>query len=102
MTRERKVTDMGYIYVMTNRERGTLYIGVTSNLTERVYQHKAETYDGFTKRYHLHKLVYYEQFPSITDAIHREKVLKGWSRAKKIALVESKNPEWNDWSEGLV
>ena len=92
---------MGYIYIMTNRPGGVLYVGVTSQLKERVYQHRAGVFPGFTKKYNLHTLVYYEEYPTITDAIRREKVLKGWARAKKIALIGGKNPTWSDWGEGI-
>lgn len=85
-------------YIMASR-RGVLYIGVTSNLEVRVRQHKNGTYDGFTKKYECHRLVYYEVRDYIQAAIGREKELKGWSRAKKIALIESMNPHWEDLSE---
>ena len=83
---------------MTNRKNGTLYVGVTSNLPQRIQQHKSGCANGFTKRYNLHTLVYYEQCPSMTAAIHREKQLKGGSRQKKITLIEAQNPQWNDLS----
>jgi len=72
------------VYIMTNKPRGTLYIGVTGNLLERVNQHKEEIIDGFTKRYHLHKLVYFEEYSHISDAIAREKQLKNWHRTGKL------------------
>ena len=87
--------------VLTSKENTTLYIGVTNDLRRRLHEHRNETADGFTKRYHLHKLVYYEEYSEISDAISREKQLKGWSRRKKNALIEKKNSEWNDWSEGF-
>ncbi len=76
-----------------------MYIGVTSNLERRLYEHKQELVDGFTKKYHVHKLVYYEQTSDVRAAIAREKELKGWLRAKKNALVETMNPTWRDLSE---
>lgn len=90
------------IYLLTNQTNSVLYIGVTNDLARRVREHKSEQIEGFTKRYHLHKLVYSEEYTEIRDAILREKQLKKWTRAKKNALVASKNPEWNDWSEGLL
>ena len=86
----------GYIYILFNQRNGTLYTGVTSNLIKRVYEHKNKLADGFTKRYNVDKLGYYEVFPTITDAIIREKQIKGGSRNKKITLIESINPEWKD------
>ena len=77
-----------------------LYAGVTGDLERRVFQHKAKEIDGFTKKYNIHRLVYFEAFGDIRDAIAREKQIKGWLRAKKVALIESANPEWKDlWDE---
>jgi putative endonuclease len=87
----------GFIYIITNKNNTTLYIGVTSNLPLRIQQHKEKTYkDSFSARYNLDKLVYYEQFQMIGDAIGREKQLKAGSRAKKIVLITALNPEWDD------
>ena len=94
MTREKQY----YVYIMTNRSR-TLYTGVTGDLVRRVYEHKNKLVDGFTRKYNITKLVYYEVTDEITSAIAREKQIKGWLRKKKIALVESMNPEWKDLSE---
>jgi putative endonuclease len=88
----------GYVYIMTNRSR-TLYTGVTSNLQQRVFQHKNKLVAGFTSRYRIDRLVYFEETPDIRDAIAREKQIKGWVRSKKIALIESINPAWEDLSE---
>ena len=88
-----------YVYILTNKSDRVMYIGVTNNLERRVYEHKQELVEGFTKRYHVHKLVYYETTPDVRSAIEREKQLKGWLRARKNALVESMNPEWRDLSE---
>ena len=85
-------------YIMASRS-GVLYVGVTSALENRVREHKTGTYDGFTKKYKCHRLVHYEVYDFIQAAIGREKELKGWSRAKKIALIESVNPRWEDLSE---
>lgn len=87
-----------YVYIMTNRLR-TLYTGVTNNLYRRVYEHKNKLIGGFTKKYNITKLVWYEVTSEITSAIAREKQIKGWLRRKKIALIESMNPEWKDLSE---
>ena len=84
-----------YIYIMANHSR-TLYTGVTGDLERRVFEHKHKTLPGFTKRYHITRLVYYEKFPSPSTAILREKAIKGMSRAKKFALIDSMNPEWKD------
>lgn len=92
----------GFVYIMTNQKNGTLYIGVTSNLVQRVYQHKNHLVEGFTKRYGLDNLVYYEQFADMRSAIEREKQLKAGSRKKKIQLIELINPEWNDLYESIL
>ena len=76
-----------------------MYVGVTNNLLRRLYEHKNHLIEGFTKKYNVTKLVYYEESPDVLAAIAREKQLKGWSRIKKNGLVESENPEWNDLSE---
>ena len=88
-----------YVYIMTNRSQ-TLYTGVTNDLQHRVYEHKQKPVDGFTKKYNLTKLVYYESTDDVRSAIGREKQIKGWLRAKKIALIESMNPQWGDLSDG--
>jgi putative endonuclease len=86
-----------YVYIMTNKSR-TLYTGVTSNLMRRVQEHKEKLIEGFTSKYNIHILVYYESTSSVYAALAREKQIKGWLRAKKIALIESENPEWKDLS----
>jgi putative endonuclease len=88
-----------YVYIMTNRSR-TLYTGVTNNLRRRVYEHKHKLVPGFTQKYNITLLVYYEATPDVRSAIEREKQIKGWLRSKKIALIESVNPEWRDLSMG--
>lgn len=85
-----------YIYILANKPNGTLYVGVTSNLVKRVYEHKNSLTVGFTSKYGVKDLVYYEIFESIEDAIVREKQLKAGSRKKKITLIESFNPVWKD------
>jgi putative endonuclease len=87
-----------YVYIMTNKSR-TLYVGVTSELERRVYEHKHKLIKGFTSKYNITKLVWYETFPTIEQAIEGEKRLKGWLRSKKIALIESSNHNWEDMSQ---
>ena len=87
-----------YVYIMTNKSR-TLYTGVTNDLMRRVYEHKNKLISGFTSNYNIKILVYYESTPSIHAALEREKQIKGWLRAKKIALINSTNTEWKDLSE---
>ncbi|MEC4005624.1 GIY-YIG nuclease family protein [Flavobacterium sp. SUN052] len=92
----------GFIYIITNKNNTTLYIGVTSNLPQRILQHKTKHYkDSFSARYNLDKLVYYESFQMIGDAIAREKQLKAGNRATKEALIKSSNPNWNDLFEEI-
>ena len=90
-----------YIYVMTNKRNTVIYTGVTNNLKRRVYEHKRKLTEGFTGRYNITKLVYYEVFGDIKNAILREKKIKGGSRQKKIELVNSLNKEWRDLYEEL-
>ena len=91
----------GWVYLMTNRRNGTLYLGVTANLAVRVWQHRTGTVEGFTKKYGLNRLVWYERFEDIRDAIQREKTMKHWSRAWKVRLIHAMNPEWDDLYELL-
>ena len=86
----------GYIYIITNKNNTTLYTGVTSNLNKRIYEHKNHLIEGFSKKYNLEKLVYYEIFEDIREAINREKQIKAGSRKKKEKLIKSINPEWKD------
>ncbi len=90
------------IYIMASSMRGTLYVGVTSNLIGRVWQHKNNIADGFTKKYLIHTLVYFEIYETMYEAISREKQLKAGSRAKKIALIEGVNPQWRDFYPDLL
>jgi putative endonuclease len=92
----------GWVYIMTNKRDGTLYVGVTADLSRRVYQHRTGAIEGFTKRYALNLLVYAEQHDDIRDAIQREKAIKGWRRASKVRLIHGANPEWNDLSGTLI
>ena len=87
-----------YVYIMASRTK-TLYIGVTNDIERRAWEHKSRTLVGFTSRYNIDRLVYYEDYESIQDAIQREKQLKGWLRPKKVALIESANPEWDDLAD---
>ena len=87
-----------YVYMMTNKSK-TLYTGITNNLEQRVYQHKNKMVEGFTSKYNITRLVYYEITNDVHAAIAREKQIKGWLRSKKIALIESLNPDWKDLSE---
>ena len=89
-----------YVYILTNWNNKVMYIGVTNDLKRRLYEHKHQLVEGFTKRYNVHKLVYYEQTNDVHSALQREKELKGWRRARKDALVESMNLTWADLSEG--
>jgi putative endonuclease len=89
------------VYILASRRNGTLYLGVTSNLMNRVWQHKNDLADGFTKRYLVHLLVWYELHPTMQSAIAREKTIKEWKRAWKIELIEKTNPQWQDLYEGL-
>lgn len=90
----------GYIYIITNRPHGTLYIGVTNNLARRIDEHRRKEGSEFAAKYNLTHLVYFETFPDIREAIAREKQLKTWRREKKVALIETSNPTWKDlWQE---
>jgi putative endonuclease len=91
---------MYYVYILASKKNGTLYTGVTNDIERRVYEHKHKLTPGFTSRYNVNRLVYYEEFNDIRDAIAREKQIKGWLRKKKIALIESMNPNWDDLSAG--
>ena len=86
----------GFVYIMASKRNGTLYIGVTSNLLQRVWQHREGVFPGFTKTYNVKLLVYYEDFGDIRDAIQREKNIKHWVRPWKIDLIEKSNPHWGD------
>jgi putative endonuclease len=95
------MTKQYYVYIMTNSRNTVLYVGVTNNLIKRVYEHKAKLVDGFTKKYNIVKLVYYEIFEDIENAILREKQLKTGSRQKKNTLIDSTNREWRDLYDEL-
>ncbi len=91
-----------YVYILASQKNGTLYVGVTADLVKRVYEHKTKLADGFTKRYGVSRLVYYEIFDQMITAIEREKQLKRWHRDWKINLVESKNKNWDDLYSSLL
>jgi len=90
------------VYILASRPGGTLYVGVTSDLIQRVWQHKNNLVEGFTQKYGVHELVYFEQHATMINAIAREKQLKAGSRAKKLALIEQANPQWQDLYPGLL
>lgn len=91
-----------YVYILASGRNGTLYIGVTSDLIKRVYEHKNNLVEGFTRKYDVHYLVYYEVTESVESAISREKQMKKWNRAWKIRLIEKDNPEWKDLYSELI
>lgn len=90
-----------FVYILASERNGTVYVGVTSELAARVWQHKQKAVTGFTKKYAVDKLVYYEVHDDITEAIRREKQIKEWKRLWKLRLIEENNPEWNDLYETL-
>ena len=90
-----------FVYILANKRNGTLYIGVTSDLKKRVYEHRGNLIEGFTKRYNVHMLVYYEITEDVKNAIIREKQLKEWRRKWKLELIEKNNPEWKDLYDSL-
>ena len=92
----------GYVYILASKRNGTLYIGVTSDLAERIRKHKEGTFKGFTEQYGVGRLVYFEEHSDVRDAIAREKQLKKWRRAWKLRLIEKQNPEWDDLYDQLV
>ena len=91
-----------FVYIMTNKGCSTLYTGMTNGLVKRVSQHRRREIPGFTSRYNTNRLIYYEQFNDVRDAIAREKQIKGWSRRKKEELIETKNPKWEDLAVTLL
>ncbi len=92
----------GYIYMLTNRPNGILYVGVTNDLVRRVFEHRNGYIEGFTRRYGLKRLVYFERFESIRNAIQREHNIKHWPRAWKVRLIVAENPDWNDLFETIA
>ena len=92
---------MYYVYILTNKNHTVLYTGVTGNIERRMYEHKNKLIEGFTKRYNADKLVFFESFNNVNDALEAEKKIKGWKREKKVSLIEDINPSWNDLSIDL-
>ena len=90
-----------FVYMLASKKNGTLYIGVTNNLLKRIYEHKNNLVAGFTQKYNVHSLVYYEVYRNILDAIAREKRMKKWKRKWKIELIEQSNPNWEDLYDSL-
>ena len=91
-----------YVYILASKRNGTLYIGVTNNLERRIYEHKNDIVRGFTKKYKIHSLVYYEDTNDIYTALQREKQLKKWNRKWKLELIERVNPDWNDIAKNWI
>jgi len=91
-----------YVYLLASQPQGTLYVGVTNDLARRVFEHKNDLTEGFTQRYGVHRLVYYETYGDIREAIAREKAIKKWRRAWKVALIERENPTWSDLYDQLI
>lgn len=92
----------GFVYILANKRNGTTYIGVTSDLVRRIYEHKNDLVEGFSKKYMVHNLVYYERHDRIEDAIVREKQLKAWKREWKLRIIENQNPDWNDLYNDII
>ena len=90
------------VYILANKRNGTLYVGVTSNLVKRVWQHRNNVVKGFTKRYSVHQLVYYELHGTMESAITKEKMLKNWKRSWKLQLIETSNPHWHDLYTSII
>jgi putative endonuclease len=91
-----------FVYILASRRNGTLYVGVTNDLVRRIGEHKSKLVPGFTRKYRVDKLVYFEEFASILEARARERALKRWDRAWKLALIEAMNPQWRDLAEELA
>ena len=96
------MTHSFFVYILASRRNGTLYVGVTNDLARRMSEHKSKLVPGFTRKYRVDKLVYFEEYPSILEARARERALKRWDRAWKLALIEEMNPQWRDLSEELA
>ncbi len=92
----------GFVYILSNKRNGTIYIGVTSNLVKRIWEHKQHVVESFTKKYDVTNLVYFEQLENINEAIAREKQLKNWRRNWKVALIEKDNPSWKDLYNSIL
>ena len=90
------------VYILASERNGTLYVGVTSDLVKRVWEHKNDLVEGFTNKYHVHMLVYYELYGDMYQAIRREKQIKKWNRLWKLRLIEEQNPTWNDLYKSIL
>jgi putative endonuclease len=90
------------LYILASKRNGTLYVGVTSNLVQRIWQHRHNQVEGFSQRYNLHQLVYFELHQTMVEAIVREKQIKKWNRSWKLRLIEKNNPEWTDLWHGII
>ena len=91
-----------FVYLLASRRNGTLYVGVTNDLVRRVHEHKNDLVEGFTRRYGVHLLVWFESTPSVAAATHKEKQIKNWKREWKVALIEKTNPDWLDLYESIL
>jgi len=91
-----------YVYILASKKNGVLYIGITNDIIKRIYEHKNDFVEGFTKKYHVHKLVYYEETNDVDAAITREKQMKKWHRKWKVDLIEKNNPNWHDLYNKLL
>lgn len=91
----------GFVYILANKKNGTIYVGITSDLIKRIYEHKNKLINGFSRKYNLTNLVYYEVHDNIEEATNRERQIKNWHRQWKINLIEKNNPNWNDLSESI-
>jgi putative endonuclease len=100
--RESRKMSSYYVYIMASKRNGTLYIGVTNDLIRRTFEHKNDLMEGFTKKYKVHSLVFFEECSNVESVIMREKQLKKWNRAWKLRLIEQTNPQWRDLYEDLV
>lgn len=96
------MSKVGYIYILASRKNGTTYVGVTSDLVKRIWEHRDGVVESFTSEHNVHNLVHFEQFDSIIDAIAREKQLKNWKREWKVELIVSQNPEWDDLYKSIL
>jgi putative endonuclease len=96
------MTGSYFVYILASRRNGTLYVGVTNDLVRRISEHKSKVVPGFTRKYNVDKLVYFEEYASILEARARERALKRWDRAWKLALIEERNPQWRDLSDELA
>jgi putative endonuclease len=101
-SRKNIVNKQPAVYILANKRNGTLYIGVTSNLVKRVWEHKNDVIEGFTRRYNIHLLVWYELYNDMESAIMREKRIKEWKRKWKLELIESSNPKWKDLYSKII